>query len=397
MKETWRWFGPLDKIDLRQIKQTGAKGIVTALHEVPYGEIWSSQQITERHNAILSEGMCWDVVESLPIHEDIKRGEGDLDTLFANYRQSLHNLAGEGIKTVCYNFMPVLDWTRTRLDAPVANGGKALRFDMIEYAAFDLHMLGRESRDHSAAVIQAATNWFEQSTSQQRDVLTHSIMSGLPGAYMRYDASGLREELTRWQGFTADDLRASLKRFVDEVMPTASELGIRMCVHPDDPPRPLFGLPRIFSKQEDFEYLVGLNDDLANGITLCAGSLGANPENYVPKIAEKFAKRIHFAHLRNVLIEDNGSFQESEHLDGAVRMPLLVWVLLQEEKNRKAEDRDDCIIPFRPDHGHELLSDSELDTHPGYPLVGRLRGLAEIRGVIDGLNYANAEWSQFGT
>ncbi|MFB9139484.1 mannonate dehydratase [Maritalea porphyrae] len=204
--------------------------------------------------------------------------------------------------------------------------------------------------------------------------------------------------MTAWvaMSWTIISTNCSLKRFVAEVMPTASELGIRMCVHPDDPPRPLFGLPRIFSKQEDFEYLTALHDDLANGITLCAGSLGASPHNNVPEIAEKFAKRIHFAHLRNVQIEEDGSFQESEHLDGAVRMPLLVWVLLQEEKNRQADDRADFNIPFRPDHGHELLSDAEMETHPGYPLVGRLRGLAEIRGVIDGLNYASGERSQFG-
>lgn len=390
MRETWRWFGPLDKISLNQVRQTGASGIVTALHEVPYGDVWQTKDIETRKSEIECAGLTWDVVESVPVHESIKRGDGNLDALFSNYRQTLKNLAEVGITTICYNFMPVLDWTRTTLNAPVANGGSALRFEMAEYAAFDIFMLGRESDEHTAEIIAAATKWWESSTDAQQEKLTISIMSGLPGEYKRYDASGLADELKKWSDFTADDLRASLSRFVAEIMPTAAELGVKMCVHPDDPPRHLFGLPRIFSSQEDFDFLVGLDPHLSNGITLCTGSLGANPKNDVPAFAARFADRIHFAHLRNVAGESDGSFQESEHLDGDVDLVAVVRHLLDEEARRSETSRDDLIIPFRPDHGHELLDDSELDAHPGYPLIGRLRGLAEIRGTIAGLGYAGA-------
>lgn len=390
MRETWRWFGPLDKISLEQVRHTGASGIVTALHHVPYGDVWQSSDIESRKSAIERAGLTWDVVESVPVHENIKRGDGNLDTLFSNYRQTLKNLSAAGITTVCYNFMPVLDWTRTTLKAPVVNGGTALRFEMAEYAAFDMFMLGRESNEHSDETIAAATKWWESANEAQQENLTISIMSGLPGAYQRYDASGLAEELEKWSGFTADDLRSSLARFVTEIMPTAAELGVKMCVHPDDPPRHLFGLPRIFSSQKDFEYLACLDTHLSNGITLCAGSLGANPKNDVAEIAKKFADRIHFAHLRNVASEPDGSFQESEHLDGDVDLVAVVANLLDEEARRRGQGRSDVSIPFRPDHGHELLNDSELNAHPGYPLIGRLRGLAEIRGTIAGLGYSGA-------
>lgn len=390
MKQTWRWFGPLDKISLKEVRQTGANGIVTALHEIPYGEVWPREKIAERKAEIEKAGLSWDVVESLPVHETIKYGQGDLSALFANYRQSMANLAAEGITTICYNFMPVLDWTRTTLDAPEKNGGTALRFELAECAAFDLFMMERETDDYTPDIVDKAKNWWEGSSEAQRTQLTHSIMSGLPGAYKRYDAKGLHVELQKWSGFTANDLRNSLARFLREIISTAQELGIKMCIHPDDPPRPLFGLPRIVSSVEDIEFLLGINAAPENGLTLCSGSLGANPNNDVPAIAVQYANRIHFAHLRNVRRDVDGSFQESEHLDGDVDMVSLVANLLAEERTRNTHGRADAEIPFRPDHGHALLNDDERDAHPGYPLVGRLKGLAELRGVIAGLRHGGA-------
>lgn len=386
MRETWRWFGPLDKIGLDEIRQTGAVGIVNALHEIPYGEVWSRAAIAERKAMIEGAGLTWDVVESLPVHEDIKLGQGDLSGLFENYRQSMANLAAEGVTTICYNFMPLLDWTRTTLDAPLRHGGTALRFDIVECAAFDLFMLGRDTDEYGDEIAARAKRWFDASSAADRTRLTESIMAGLPGAYMRYDADSLRAALRPWAGFTADDLRASLSRFLAEVIPAADDLGMKLCVHPDDPPRPLFGLPRIMSCDADFDFLVSCQPSRANGVTLCSGSLGGNPENDVVEIARAHADRIHFAHIRNVSKEPCGSFQESEHLSGDVDIPALVSVYLAEQTRRAEEGREDAVIPFRPDHGHELLEDASRKTHPGYPLIGRLRGLAEIRGVIAGLS-----------
>jgi len=389
MIETWRWYGDLDAISLAEIAQTGARGIVTALHEIPYGEVWPSQTIAERKARIIEAGFSWEVVESLPIHERIKKGDGDLSQLFANYRQSLANLAGQGVKTVCYNFMPLLDWTRTDLAAPVAGGATCLRFEAVRMAAFEVHMLGRQAAeaDYTPQVLVKAAAWFQQATQADRDALLAAIMAGLPGAFDRYDVTGLREALTQYDGIDRATLRANYKRFLDEVIPTAEELGMRLCVHPDDPPRDILGLPRIVSNGDDLDWVLAAHDSPANGITLCSGSLGANPQNDVPAIAARVAYRIHFAHLRNVRKDPDGSFEEAAHLDGDTDMVALIAVLLAEQKRRQAAGRDDALIPFRPDHGHHMLSDHERDLIPGYPLIGRLRGLAELRGVIQGLSH----------
>lgn len=395
MIESWRWFGPLDAISLDEIAQTGARGIVTALHEIPYGEVWNRDAIATRKAMIAAApgGLHWNVVESLPVHEDIKRGTGDLSHLFDNYRQSLRNLAAEGIKTVCYNFMPLLDWTRTRLDTPLPAGGHSLRFSQVEMAGFEIHMLKRTGAeaDYSADVLAEAENWAAGADAAERDRLLTAIMSGLPGAYDRYDVEGLRAALRPWAGISAEELRASLARFLSEVVPTATHLGMRLCVHPDDPPRPLLGLPRIVSNSDDIARIMEMHADIANGLTLCAGSLGANPDNDVPAIAARFAGRIHFAHLRNVRKDPDGSFEEAAHLEGDTDMPALVQTLLREETRRRAQGRTDASIAFRPDHGHALLSDLGRKTHPGYPLIGRLRGLAELRGVIAGLTHAETQ------
>ena len=389
MKESWRWYGPLDRIDLSEIAQTGAGGIVTALHEIPYGEVWTREAIASRKAAVTKAGLDWTVVESLPIHERIKRNDGDLSGLFANYRQSMANLAAEGITTICYNFMPLLDWTRTDLAAPLARGGTCLRFSAPKMAALELFMVERAEavKDYPDCALHEAKRWFDASSEADRAKLMHAVMSGLPGAYDRYDVQGLKTALKLYDGADSAVLRSHLKRFLDEVIPAAEDLDMRFCIHPDDPPRDILGLPRIVSDADDIGWILAAHDSPANGLTLCAGSLGANPANDVPAIARRFADRIHFAHLRNVKKDADGSFEEAAHLAGDTDMVDLVAALLEEEGRRREAGRPDREIPFRPDHGHELLGDDERGTHPGYPLIGRMRGLAELRGVIAGLTY----------
>jgi len=389
--ESWRWFGPLDRIGLDEIAQTGARALVTALHEIPYGEVWSIDAIRERQALIAAQGLGldWRVVESLPLHENIKRGEGDLDRLFANYRASMANLAACGITTICYNFMPLLDWTRTTLDYPMPGGGTALRFDAVQMAAFDIFMLERPraEADHAPGVVEKAADWHRQASEAQKGTLLTSIMAGLPGAYARFDIAGLRAALTTFDGLTHDDLRANLARFLREIIPTAQELGMKMCIHPDDPPRDILGLPRICSNAKDVGWILSAVDAMENGLTLCSGSLGANPVNDLPAIAAEFAPRVHFAHLRNVTKSPDGSFHEDDHLGGDVDMVALVEVLHAEDQRRGTAGEDRPIY-FRPDHGHELAMDQGRGTHPGYPLIGRLKGLAELRGILATLSHA---------
>lgn len=387
MIETWRWFGEFDPISLDQVRQTGASGVVSALHAIPYGAVWPEPAIAERRAMIEAAGMHWAVVESLPVHEEIKRGEGDLPRLFANYRQSMANLAAQGVKTICYNFMPLLDWTRTDLAAPLEGGGNCLRFDATRMAAFELYMLGRAGAeaDYPVEVRQRAAAWFQQASEAERAALLASIMAGMPGAFDRYDIPQLKQALKGYEGLDAAALRGNYKRFLDEVVPTAEELGVLLCVHPDDPPRDILGLPRIVSDQQDIDWIMQAVPAWANGLTLCSGSLGANPSNDVPIIAARHADRIHFAHLRNVRKEPDGSFEEAAHLQGDTDMVALVGVLLTEEARRRAEGRADSAIPFRPDHGHVILTDIGQDHVPGYPLIGRMRGLAELRGIATAL------------
>jgi mannonate dehydratase len=388
MEQTWRWFGHDDKVSLAEIRQTGATGVVTALHHIAYGVTWSRDEIVKRKNIIeAAGGLRWSVVESLPVAEAIKLGEGDLPTLFENYRQSLRNLAAEGATTVCYNFMPVLDWTRTQLATPLPNGGTALRFNAHEYAAFDCFILKRPGAEAEQRpdVLAAARAWIGAASQADKDRLLATIMAGLPGAYDRYDVAGLRSMLARYAGIDHAALRANLKRFLVEVTPTAEEVGARLCIHPDDPPRPLFGLPRIASTSDDLEFITAAVDSPANGITLCTGSLGAGAANDLPAIARRFAPRTHFIHLRNVTKEHDGSFVEAEHLAGDVDMVQVILPLLREQNRRKQAGDANWRLPFRPDHGHQLLEDASRATHPGYPLYGRMRGLAELRGVVTAL------------
>ncbi|MFC5067917.1 mannonate dehydratase [Flaviflagellibacter deserti] len=387
MEQTWRWWGPDDMIRLDHVAQTGATGIVNALHEVPAGLVWTREAIQARKDFIEKDktlGLRWTVVESLPVHEAIKIGDGDLAELFDNYRTSLRNLADCGISTVCYNFMPVLDWTRTDLHHPLPGGANALRFNADQYAAFDVFMLKREGAeaDHDPEVLARATAWFEKSSQADRDQLLANIMAGLPGAFDRYDIPSLRAILARFAHVSEERLRENLGRFLAEIIPTAEEVGIRMGIHPDDPPRPLLGLPRIVSSEDHLAAILDLHPSRANGLTFCTGSLGARPGNDLPKMVERFADRIHFIHLRNVTKFPDGSFMEADHLGGDTNMVAVVRALLREQKRRCDAGMDDWRIPFRPDHGHELLDDVGKPTHPGYPAIGRMRGLAEIRGVM---------------
>jgi len=398
MRESWRWYGPLDKISLGQIAQTGAMGIVTSLHEIPYGEVWTVEAIAARKRLIAQagHGQDWLVVESLPIHERIKRGDGDLSGLFANYRQSMANLAAEGVRTICYNFMPLIDWTRTGLRHPLPHGGTSLRFEQAHICALEVHMLGREgaAQDYSQDVKARAKTWFEGSTEEDREGLVNAVMAGLPGAYDRYDVPALREALKLYHGIGRAEIRANYARFLAEVIPAAHELGMRFCVHPDDPPRDIFGLPRVVTCAEDIGWVLTQQDTVENGLTLCTGSLGAGVGNDVPAIAKAYANRVHFVHLRNVRKFADGSFEEAAHLEGDTDMVAVVAALLAEEQRRREAGRGDWELPWRPDHGHELLNDEGSGTHPGYPLIGRMRGLAELRGVIAALGHEQVSFAK---
>ena len=387
MEQTWRWWGPNDLITLSDICQIGATGIVTALHDVPTGVAWTREAITERKRIIEADaalGLRWSVVESVPVHESIKLAESGAAPYYEAYRETLRNLGEAGVHTVCYNFMPVLDWARTQLRAPLPGGATALRFNAHEFAAFDLHMLQRPgaAQDWAPEVQAKARRWFDAATDETRRALLATIMAGLPGAFDRYDIEGLRAMLARYAGTDHARLQRNLTRFLEEIIPTAERAGVRMAIHPDDPPRPLMGLPRITSTMEDIAFILDAVPSMANGLTLCTGSLGARPGNDLPSIATRFAERIHFVHLRNVANEADGSFMEADHLAGDTDMVAVVHALLQEQGRRKQGGRADWRLPFRPDHGHEMLDDVGKATHPGYPAIGRMRGLAEIRGAM---------------
>ena len=393
MEQSWRWFGPNDVVELRAIRQAGASGVVTALHDIPYGEVWNVADIEARKAQIASDsslGLRWNVVESLPVHERVKLGEGNLSAIFDNYRSSMRNLAACGIKVICYNFMPIVDWTRTELDRPLAGGGRALRFDVHLFAAFDCFMLKRQgaNADYSEPVKARAREWFDRSSQADRDRLISTIMTGLPGAFDRYDIQGLQRMLDRYRGVTPDVLHDNLARFLREVVPVAEECGIRLAIHPDDPPRPLMGLPRIVSTAKDIDRILAAVESPSNGLTFCTGSLGAGVANDVPEMARRFANRTHFVHLRNVRKEADGSFEEAEHLAGDTDMFAVVEVFLREQARRRDAGDPMWRLPFRPDHGHELLDDVGKRSFPGYSAIGRLKGLAELRGLMIGIGRA---------
>ena len=389
-----RWFGPNDPVSLMDIRQAGCSGIVSALHQIPVGDIWNSQAIEERKQLIEEKNkqyspLKWLVVESLPVHEDIKKGLPSREVYIENYKKSLRNLATSGIKTVCYNFMPVLDWSRTSLDFEMPEGSKTLRFVWVDFAIFDLFILKRPNAeaDYEPETRIAAESKFQSMSSYQLSVLTNTVLLGLPGSEEAFDLNIFQSLLDQYADIDAIQLRKNLYHFISQVAPVAQEVGINLCIHPDDPPRPLLGLPRVVSTASDFEQLMKACDIRANGITFCTGSLGVREDNDLPGMIEKFGDRIHFVHLRTTRREEGTrNFHEAPHLNGDVDMYEVVKALLQEEKRRKAAGYSDNALPMRPDHGFQMLDDLHKKTYPGYSAIGRLKALAELRGLELGIS-----------
>ena len=389
MKQCWRWFGPEDPIKLSDLHQVGVQGIVTGLHSISPGEAWSARAILERQSLLNAAGYCWDVVESLPVSEEIKAQTGLMGDHIEAYKASLQALAQADIKTVCYNFMPILDWTRTSLRAKQSHGGAAMRFDLIDFAVFDLHVLARRgaAEDYIEVVCAAAYERFSQMSDGDKNVLQKNITAGLPGANDSWGLADVRRLLYGYHGVTPERLRANLVDFLSEVVPLAQTLGMRLCCHPDDPPFSLLGLPRVMSSSADYSTVLNAVDLLANGATLCTGSLGVSPSFDGPEFVKVHGPRIHFAHLRNTKRlttpqYDKPDFFEAPHLEGDTDMVGTVHALMVEQDRRKVGGRSDWQIPMRPDHGQELLNDLGGHSTPGYPLIGRMRGLAELRGVM---------------
>ncbi|MGL4963447.1 MAG: mannonate dehydratase [Inquilinus sp.] len=384
MKETWRWFGPNDPVTLDHVKQAGASGIVTALHHRQDGSVWPAEEIAERKAVIEGAGLAWSVVESIPLPDAVKIGGAGAAEATAIFAQSLRNVAAAGVTTICYNFMPVVDWTRTNLMWRLPTTGYALRFDAVDMAAYDAFILKRKGAeaDHRPEVLARARDRAAAMSESERAELEKTIIAGLPGvAGAVNDRAGFERRLAAYAGITADDFRASYKAFLTAVVPVAEEVGARLAVHPDDPPFPLFGLPRIVSTPTDARAVLAMVDRPANGLTLCVGSYGSRADNDLAAMAREFSARIHFAHLRNATVEPDGSFFEDEHLEGGADMVAVIDALMAEERARKAAGRADWEIPMRPDHGHLLADDVHKKTNPGYSLIGRLKGLAELRGV----------------
>ncbi|QYO75929.1 mannonate dehydratase [Devosia salina] len=401
MRQTWRWFGPKDLTSIDDITQAGAAGVVSALHHVPNGLVWTPEEIAKRHGEIAlrrdgsPSGLTWDVVESLPVSEDIKKQKGNWRAHIDNYKVSMKHLAASGIETICYNFMPVLDWTRTDLRWTVANGGSCMRFDINDFAAFDIHILQRPgaAADFTNAIADEAARRFEAMDDDQKKQLARNVTMGLPGSTESMTLEDVQAHLDEYGAISREQLRAHFVDFLEEVVPVAEELGLRLCCHPDDPPFSLLGLPRIMSTEADYKYILEAVDSPANGMTLCSGSLGARPDNDLPGMMERFGPKVHFLHLRNVKRDNDdiaGSFFEAEHLGGDTDMVALIAAILTEERRRKAEGRRDWEIPMRPDHGQDILDDLGRRSQPGYPTIGRMKGLAELRGVMTALEHA--EW-----
>lgn len=392
MRHVWRWFGPVDRVSVRDAAQAGAQGIVSALHHVPTGTAWSAAEIAKRQAEARAGGLEWELVESIPVSEDIKTRTGDWKAHVADWQESLRRLADAGIFTVCYNFMPVLDWTRTDLRWETRHGVRAMRFDLVDFVAFDIFIFARPgaAEDYPEALLAEAQARFAAMGDEIKAALARNVGAGLPGSSDRHSLAGLREALARYAEIDAQALRGRLVDFLSEVAPLAQSLDMRLCAHGDDPPWPLLGLPRILSTEADYRAVLSAVDLPANGVTFCTGSLGARPDNDLPGMAARLAPRIHFAHLRNVRRETPGipcSFHEDEHLNGHTDMVAVIAALVAEETRRAAAGRPDRQIFMRPDHGQEILDDLTRGAQPGYPAIGRLKGLAEIRGIERALTH----------
>ncbi len=394
MRHTWRWFGPVDRVTVQDAAQAGAVGIVSALHHIPTGDVWPVDEIEKRHAEIKAGGLYWDVVESVWMSEDIKTQTGNWKQHITNWQETLRRLSASGIRTVCYNFMPVLDWTRTDLRWETRHGARAMRFDLTDFAAFDIHILKRPNAaaDYPDWLVDEAARRFADMPDAKIAALGRNIGAGLPGSADGYTLDQLLEKLRSYHGIDRARLQQNLIDFLSEVVPVAEEVGINLCAHGDDPPWPLLGLPRILSTEEDYAHMLSAVDSRANGVTLCTGSLGARQDNDLPFIAKRFADRIHFVHLRNVTRDTDTvpcSFFEDEHLEGGTDMVAVIAALLAEEKRRLDAGLSDHQIPMRPDHGQEILDDVTRGAQPGYPAIGRLKGLAELRGIERTLSHPN--------
>jgi len=400
LEKTWRWFGEKDLVTLDDLQQMGVEGVVTALHHIPNGEVWPVEEILKVKTAIEKRGMRWSVVESLPVSEGIKICSNDRERLIVNYQQSVRNLGKCGIDTICYNFMPVLDWARTDLHFKLKNGGESMYFDFPTFVAFDVFILKRPGAetDYPAEIVEKAKAVFEKMTEQEAEELAYNIIVVTQGFIDGVidgsvaDPKGLfLEFIDRYKSIGKQQLRNNLKAFLDDVIPVAEEAGVKLAIHPDDPPFPVLGLPRIIGQLEDYEWLFKANTSPNNGVTFCAGSLSARKENDLLEVIEKTSDRIHFVHLRNTLLLEDGSFYESGHLNGSQDMMKIMYALIKEQNRRIQSGRSDVKMPVRPDHGIRIMDDYKHDYNPGYPLIGRLKGLAELDGLMHGIEFMLAD------